>query len=418
MLTKLQQDDVIYRVLDNIFKIVVIYSCEKVKIQEDYRSLYLWFNDTMNELIYPRIKGFVNQYINEESVSGDPIEYQLIQTFWMYVQNREFLYDETYFNYGFSKNDLKLFFQDMYEEFRAVARDHPDADDFWDLTDKFDLSAFLSKTRLNEAFFTYFYLYYIITKKISVIDDQTFIQIFTELLDQIPYHSPFNESTLINGSISLNTNTYWTTLKIPFNFEPFALLDNLFQFLFKFLQNSFIHAVNEEKIKDPYIYKQRLQECVIVIEALFRTITEPSSKSQLRDYRSVIKGKSVHKIVMSLMFKNFQQHYHSGHKNFGRCKKDIKREAVDLYSDFIDFLIQGFEKYGITVICDKNHKHIDDWRINLKLGSIELDEITGNQLRVNLRNHSKFFSFPESQNKSKNYVVPIVEKEGSEAETP
>ncbi|ENU81865.1 hypothetical protein F975_00481 [Acinetobacter sp. ANC 3789] len=412
MLTKLQQDAVIYSVLDNLFKIVVMYSCEKVKIQEDYRFLYLWFNDTMDELIYPRVNEFLNQYIDQRSDSS--ISYQLVQTFWMYAQKKEFLYDETYLNiYGFDKNDLKLFFQELYAEFRSVARDHPDADDFWDLTDKFDLSSFLSKSRLNEAFFTYFYLYYILTKKISVIDDETFIKLFTELLDQIPYHSPFNGSTLINGSISLNTKSYWTTLKIPLNFEPFALLDNLFQFLFKFLQNSFVHAVNEEKFKDPHIYKQRLQECVIVMEALFKTITEPSSKSQLRDYRVIIKGKSLHKIVMSLMFKNFQQHYHLKHKNIDLDKKNAKKEAVEVYSAFIDFLVQGFEKYNIKVKCEKNNKHIDDWRIILKLDNIELDEITGNQLRVNLRNHSKLFKFPQSQNMSKNYVVPVIGDKGS-----
>jgi len=446
MSKQVQKGELIFNVLNNLFKMVAIYSCERLKIQDDYPLLYLWFNNTMDYLIHPEFDEFlkihqrkftpINQfeYINNK-YNYQSVRYEIIQKFWMYVQGGDFQYSQVYFEkYGFTGKDLIVFFKNLNEKLREARLDNPDADDYWDLAEKFHLASFLSKDTFNESFFTYFALHYGLTTEFKIYDDEKILKKMMLLIEQIPYDSPFFK-TVFSSSVIENQKQkgYVSTLTVPLNFEPSSLMDNIFQFLFKFLQDSFLYAVDQNIKNSLKLLRQRsnlnqsiltdinqvrLQECVTMMDVLFKAVTAPKSKNRLNHYRIIIKGESLHRILMSVLFKNFQQsRYKDEHDArileqsvsiISKPKKKLsKKEALTLYSDFIEFLRIGFEAHEITVNCNRNNKHIDDWIITLNFGSRELDRFTGNQLRANFKNHSKLFNFSISQNNFRNYVVPI-----------
>ncbi len=441
-----EQDELLFNVLNNLFKMVAIYSCERLKIQDDYPLLYLWFSKTMDSLIYPKFDEFLKTHQRESITSSQSkemiskynyqsIRYDVIQEFWIYAQKGSFQYSQVYFEkYSFTEKDLKVFFDDLNDELREARLDNPDADDYWDLAEKFQLASFLSKDTFNKSFFTYFALHYGLTAKFKIYDDEKILEKMMLLIEQIPYDSPFFKEVFSSKVIAdQKQKKYVSTLTVPLSFEASTLMDNIFQFLFKLLQDSFLYAV-DQNIKHPLgsfrkksdlkslIFtgnnQIRLHECITMMEILFKAVTAPKSKNRLNHYRIIIKGESLHRILISLLFKKFQQlRYRDEHDArifeqsngiTSKLKKKLsKKEALNLYLEFIEFLEVGFKEHDITVNCNRNDKHIDDWIITLKFGSKELDRFTGNQLRANFKNHSKLFKFSISQNDLRNYVVPI-----------
>ena len=393
-----QTEELFKEVLANLFRLVVIYSCEMIKAKKRFPDMYRWFEEN-NEVIAFEIRNFlrekkgnnfsikVDSYddIIEFDLSEDYIVYELNQYFWDFQQFHDISYNKALISKLKIDQDLiEKFFYNLIDNLTSPKEYTNEYLDFYNFFNNYALSSFLSKDRANRSIFRYFQLYAEIVSPNVQLENKAIQRKFMDLLREIPYYSIFAR-TSTTGLSTFNTSQgkkYYSTLKTPLNFKQGTLVDNLLHFLFQHLIELFYFDFLKD---DPQNFKlklavgktnflngrrlpkyNRLYECNNIMKLLLQTWP----KEQHLVYRSVEKEGSIIPVLRSVLYENFLDEYYKSIFSHNDCtektsqkKKKRDKDARARILAFFKYLECGFLEMGFKVKMYVDDEKTDNWKI-------------------------------------------------------
>jgi|GEM_PF-4892453 len=419
-------------ILKNIIRLVIIYSCERIKILNKYEDIDrgLFF---LNEgVIKPKINQFLSSNCKklEMIISKDSevkelfsdwdeekIRFEFLLYFWDFMQDQPIGYNTALLeSCNLSQKKLEAFMTKLMAEVKQVRSEYPLLDDYYDFSNKFSIASLLSKDKLTQSIFTYYRIYYELEAKKPQLSLKEVNELFLKFIQQVPYYSPFTRKYLTTFS----REPHHLSLTVPLSFSPAMLIDTLFHFLFQYIQELFYvgyfkvdlkaaESPKDLKLKKLYEQQQidRFEETTRIMSTLFNSL--PSE--QMKSYKASVNNESINITLISLLleqcqsqFENDVLFYHDYYetsflKDFYeiapyKMGENSKKKATHMNKVFFKFLKRGFEDQGFTVDI-KTTGAIDKWTLKIAYGKEKFQEITGEQIRINHRNRKlkKLFNY-------------------------
>lgn len=420
-----QTEELFKEILANLYRLVVIYSCEVIKAQNIFPDMYQWFEDN-NKVVDIEIRKFLKEKKGENfsikidsfdkvinfDLSEEDIVYELNQYFWDFKQFHDVSYNRALISeLKIETKEIEQLFKILIENM-TLPKDKGPIVNFFDLynfTENYNLSSFISKDRTNRTIFRYFQLYAEIVSPNFQFENKNLQQKFIDLLREIPYYSIFARTTM-TGFCTFNTSQgkiYYSTLKVPLNFKKGTLLDSLLHFLFQHLIELFYSdflkddpkafklklAIGEKRKKEIASKHEKLHECNDIMKLLLQAWP----KEQHLVYRKVEKEGSIIPVLRSILYENFLKQYeqskiddHDFNNNLKSKKKQKNLAARTRISAFFKYLEYGFLEMGFKVKIFDNDDKTDNWKIictsnpKNEKGNFEW---TWNQIKSSYDNH-------------------------------
>ncbi len=414
-------------ILDGIIRLIIIYSCERMKILNKYADIDRGLFFLNEEIVKPKIHEFLSSnckklemiIIEKSDVKElfadwdkEKIEFEFLQYFWDFMQEQPRGYNTALLKHcNLSQETLETFMSQLMTKVKQVRSDYPLLDDYYEFSEKFSVSSLLLKDKLTQSFFTYYRIYYELETQKPQLSLKEVNKLFLKLIQQVPYYSPFTRKYLTTFS----REPHHLSLTIPLKFSQGMLLDTLFHFLFQFIQELFYigyfkidlmsaKSPKDLKLKDLYEQQQidRFEEATRIMSALFRSL--PSEL--LKSYKD-----SININLISLLFEQCQSQFENDvlfyHEYYETSfLKDLyeispiemgensKKKATHLYKVFFKFMKRGFEEQGFIVDI-KTVGAIDKWTLKVSYGKEKFIEMTGEQIRMNYKNRKlkKLFNY-------------------------
>lgn len=419
-------------ILNNIIRLVIIYSCERMKILNKYEDIdrgLFFFNEGV---VKPKISQFLSSNCKKlemvisdksevkkifEDWDEEKIKFEFLHYFWDFMQEQPIGYNTALLKHcNLSQKKLEAFMSRLMAEVKQVRSDYEFLDDYYEFAEQFSVSSLLSKDKLNESIFTYYRIFYELETKKPQLSMKEVNELFLKFIQQVPYYSPFIRKYLTTFS----REPHHLSLTVPLNFSQGMLLDTLFHFLFQFIQELFyvgyfkIDLMSEKSPKDlksKNLYEQkqidRFEETTRIMDTLFNSL--PSE--QLKSYQVSVTNKAIDITLISLLFKQcqtqfdndvlfYQDYFETSFlKDFYeiapyKMGENSKKKATHMNKVFFKFLKHGFEAQGFTVDI-KTAGAIDKWTIKIAYGKEKFLEMTGEQIRMNYKNRKlkKLFNY-------------------------
>ncbi|MEN8418257.1 hypothetical protein [Acinetobacter radioresistens] len=422
-----QTEELFKEVLANLFRLVVIYSCEMIKTKKRFPDMYRWFEEN-NEVIAFEIRNFLrekkgsNFSIKVDSFDDmiqfdlfeDDIVYELNQYFWDLKQFHDISYNKALISELKIDQDLiEKFFYNLIDNLTSPKEYTSEYLDFYNFFNNYALSSFLSKDRANQSIFRYFQLYAEIVSPNVQLENKAIQRKFIDLLREIPYYSIFAR-TSTTGLSTFNTSQgkkYYSTLKTPLNFKQGTLVDNLLHFLFQHLIELFYFDFLKD---DPKNFKlklavgksnflngqrspkyNKLYECNNIMKLLLQTWP----KEQHLVYRSVEKEGSIIPVLRSIMYENFLDEYDKSIFSHNDSREKTSPNKIKRDKDararilaFFKYLECGFLDMGFKVKMSVDADKTDNWKIEFisnSRNSMGNFTWTWNQIKSAYSDHKK-----------------------------
>lgn len=427
----------IYRkLLRAIFRVMSLYACEKLKAQSRYPDVYCWF-EKYNDFIEKETRSFLHQNCKNTSVKidkmplGSSIDLSLnyedivfifVQSYWDSYQYQVFDYNKALFKeIGLEK--------DQYIDFVNQARMKLDTHFFIDynkrikFTQEYNLSAFVSKDRFNNALFQYFKLLYLLESEDRLFESINLDTEFLKLIKIVPYFSITSRSSIV-GFKSYPTSMgkkYYSELRLPLGVQAGALADNMIHFTFNYLSELFyfkelrdepcnfdgirieklILGYSEEDreldcIEKEIEHYQRIDECINIIENLLHSLPIKQRKIFTNNKEEL---NEITPLLFSILFANFIRKYEleskerSDHDDLAEIYRLPLKSTSKKIKAFYKFLEKGFGDINISpkFIHMNNADNCELYLI--ESNNTELIHMSGKNIKDNFSNHKKFFKY-------------------------
>lgn len=426
------QLDVLYKeILANLFRLVTIYSSERIKAQKKYPIIYAWFVAN-NSVLEAEIRAFLRKNVKNPKVkikkhgkyqtinldlTEDDIVYEFTQYYWDNYQYHNILYNRALFaDLEIKEKTVFDFFSSLSAKLTSVEKEGIELADFFNFNENYKFSSFVAKKRANQAIFKYFQMYAELSNPEVKLGETDLRLKFIELLKLIPYFSIFDR-TAITGFSSYKTGIgkkYYSTLRMPLDFASGTLVDNLLHFLFQHLIELFyfeylqddvqnynpqetLELVEEQSVINKR-FDDRFNECNTVMKLLLQAWP----KEQHLVYRIVEKDGSIIPVLRSILYENFLEQYEPIQTSEiilnDACKQSTTdAEARNRIEAFFKYLEQGFSEMSFDVKLSTLGA-TDDWTIELSNGREKIEKLTWtwNNIKVGYRTHSndkKLFNY-------------------------
>ncbi|WP_017394776.1 hypothetical protein [Acinetobacter haemolyticus] len=383
------QSEVLFKeILANIFRLVVLYSCERIKAKNKFPRIYQWIEEN-NEMVKTEIQSFFKKNVKNPQIKikkhgkhqtinldleEEDLIYEFNQYFWDYIQYQEVQYNRALLSsLELKEKTVEDFFNKISSKLSLAKKLGIMDEEFVEFSEKYAYSPFVAKDRVKQAIFKYFQIYAELMYPDAQLGTQNLHIKFIELLKQIPYYSIFGR-TSITGFSSYRTKIgkrYYSTLKTPLDFTPGTLIDNLLHFLFQHLIELFYFEYlyddpqnfNARKAaglpEDPLEFEQecvaRLNECNKVMKLLLQAWP----KEQHLVYRSVKDESSIIPVLRSILYADFTD----GESAQQSSRTDA--EARNHIESFFKFLEKGFEDMSFMVNLNLENDKTDKWSIQV-----------------------------------------------------
>ena len=230
-------------ILDDIIRLIIIYSCERMKILNKYADIDRGLFFLNEEIVKPKIHEFLSSnckklemiIIEKSDVKElfadwdkEKIEFEFLQYFWDFMQEQPIGYNTALLKHcNLSQETLETFMSQLMTKVKQVRSDYPLLDDYYEFSEKFSVSSLLLKDKLTQSFFTYYRIYYELETQKPQLSLKEVNKLFLKLIQQVPYYSPFTRKYLTTFS----REPHHLSLTIPLKFSQGMLLDTLFHFL-------------------------------------------------------------------------------------------------------------------------------------------------------------------------------------------
>lgn len=383
------QSEVLFKeILANIFRLVVLYSCERIKAKNKFPGIYQWIEEN-NEIVKTEIQRFFKKNVKNPQVKikkhgkhqtinldleEEDLIYEFTQYFWDFYQYQEVQYNRALLSdLELKEKTVKDFFYQIYTKLSSKKDTDASLKETIEFGEKYTYSSFVAKERVNQSIFKYFQIYAELMYPDIQLGTQNLRMKYIELLKQIPYYSIFGR-TSITGFSSYKTEIgkrYYTTLKTPLDFSPGTLIDNLLHFLFQHLIELFyfeylyddpqnFNARKAVKLdEDPVEFLQkcdaRLNECNNVMKLLLQAWP----KDQHLVYRSVKDESSIIPVLRSILYADFID------EESVQKTSRTDAEARNQIESFFKFLEKGFEDMSFMVKLNLENDRTDEWSIQV-----------------------------------------------------
>lgn len=422
------QTEVLFKeILANLFRLVVMYSCERIKAQNKFPKIYQWYEQN-NEMVQSEIKSFLGKNVKNQNVkikkhgkhqtinldlTEEDIIYEFTQYYWDSYQYQDIMYNRAIIaDLELKEKTVNEFFKKISEKLTSAKKLDISLEEFVEFGEKYAFSSFVAKERVNQSIFKYFQIYAELTHPEVRLGTLELRAKFIELLKHIPYYSIFGR-TSITGFSSFKTDIgkrYYSTLRTPLDFSPGTLVDNLLHFLFQHLIELFyfeylyndpqnFNAKKACKIyEDPAVFTQRcdarLEECNNIMKLLLQAWP----KEQHLVYKSAKDESSIIPVLRSILYENFLEQYSknqhlSAELNDGKSGPPSGRkdeEARNQIKAFFEFLKNGFEDMSFTAKLSTEDV-TDSWKIEVFAGGEKIEKLVWNwnSIRTMYDKHKK-----------------------------
>lgn len=433
---KTQNETMFKEILANLFRLVVMYSCERIKVQNKFPEIYQWFEEN-NKTVEYEIKQFLrknvknlhikikkhskHQTINLDSTEADII-YEFTQYFWDYYQYQDVQYNRTLFSdFELKEKIVTDFFIKIFHKLSSSKESGTTLEQFIEFSEKYAYSSFVAKERVTQSIFKYFQIYAELTNPDVRLGTHELRAKFIELLKQIPYYSIFGRSSITGYSTykTVMGKRYYSTLRTPLDFAPGTLVDNLLHFLFQHLIELFYFEYlyhdpqnfNAKKasgiLEDRATFTQRCDDRLDECNNIMKLLLQAWPKEQHLVYRSVKDESSIIPFLRSILYVNFLEQYQK-ELNSGielnevvveKKKSRTDAEARNQIEAFFKFLEKGFEEMSFMVKLNLENDKTDAWSIKLfdhlekegekTAGKIEILEWNWSAIRSMYDKHKK-----------------------------
>lgn len=422
------QTEVLFKeILANLFRLVVMYSCERIKAQNKFPKIYQWYEQN-NETVQGEIKSFLRKNVKNQHVkikkhgkhqtinldlTEDDIIYEFTQYFWDSYQYQDILYNRAILSdLEIKENTVKDLFNKISEKLTSAKKLDIQLEEFVEFGEKYAFSSFVAKERVNQSIFKYFQIYTELTHPEVQLGTLELRAKFIALLKQIPYYSIFGR-TSITGFSSFKTDIgkrYYSTLKTPLDFSPGTLVDNLLHFLFQHLIELFyfeylyndpqnFNAKKACKIsEDPAVFIQRCDARLDECNNIMKLLLQAWPKEQHLVYKSVKDESSIIPVLRSILYENFLEQY-TKVQNMDTELNEAKLEQQSIRTDevardqikaFFEFLKIGFSEMSFTAKLSTEGV-TDSWKIEVFAGSEKIENLAWNwnSIRTMYDKHKK-----------------------------
>lgn len=414
-------------VLDNLIRLVAVYSCERMKILNKYKDFDRGLYFLNEEVVKPKIHDFlishskqllmiISDDLEEKAMFEDwdekRIKDEFLQYFWDFMQDQPFAYNSALLkSCNLSQDIVDSFMIKLSGDVMNIRSEYALLDEYYEFIEKFSISSLLSKDRLNQFIFIYYRILYELETEIPILSLQEVNKLFLKLIQQLPYYSPFTRRYLTKFS----RNPHHLTLSVPLTFSSGMLLDTLFHFLYQLIQELFYVGFFEIDLKFSANLKKELEiqqldrfsETTKIMNELLKNLPKEQSKT----YDASVSNQSLNKTLCSLLFAQcksqfendvlfpssffegsfLRDFYEIPPNEIGENEKLLSRQ---LYKTFFNFMKSGFEEQGFNVDM-KTEGRIDKWILKITFDKKGFQTISGEQIRQNFRNHDlkKLFNY-------------------------
>lgn len=238
-------------ILSNVIRLVVVYSCERMKILNKYPDVNSGLILLNEEVVKPRIHKFLMTYnqnlsmvisqnpeVNElfDDWGEEKINYEFLHYFWDFIQEQPVAYNSALLKQcNLNEEMVTSFLKKLSSEVKSVKSDYSLLDEYYEFSENFSISSLLSNSELDQLIFLYYRILYELETKKPLLSGREVNKLFLKLIKLLPYYSPFTRKYLTNFS----RKPHHLTLTMPLNFSSGMLLDTLFHFFFQLIQELF-----------------------------------------------------------------------------------------------------------------------------------------------------------------------------------
>ncbi|MDH1408151.1 hypothetical protein ABLT35_09955 [Acinetobacter johnsonii] len=238
-------------ILSNIIRLVVVYSCERMKILNKYPDVNKGLIFLNEEVVKPKIRQFLMAYnknlsmvisqnpeVNELFADWDEekINYEFLHYFWDFIQEQPVAYNSALLKQcNLNEATVTSFFKKLSSEVKSIRSDYPLLDEYYEFSEQFSISSLLTNSELNQWIFIYYRILYELETTKPLLSGREVNKLFLKLIKLLPYYSPFTRKYLTTFS----REPHHLTLSIPLSFSSGMLLDTLFHFFFQLIQELF-----------------------------------------------------------------------------------------------------------------------------------------------------------------------------------